>query len=146
MQKSTCVVVCAVVTLALPAHAGDDDTRERIEMPAPMQQHMLANMRDHLTAVSEIQQALGAGEFNRAAEIAEQRLGMSSLAAHGAAHMAAYMPKPMQDTGTEMHKAASRFAVIAQETAVDGNMKRAIGGLSAITRQCVACHAGYRIR
>ncbi|MBI5751292.1 MAG: hypothetical protein HZA59_03975 [Hydrogenophilales bacterium] len=34
---------------------------------------------------------------------------MTSLASHGAAHMAQYMPKAMQDIGTDMHHAASRF-------------------------------------
>jgi len=124
--------------------AADSDTRELVKMPAPMQQHMLANMRDHLLAITEIQQALGSGEYDRAAEVAEKRIGMSSLATHGASHMAPFMPRSMQEIGTQMHKAASQFAVIAQETAVDGNLKRAVGALSAITRQCVACHAGYR--
>jgi hypothetical protein len=113
-------------------------------MPTPMQQHMLTNMRDHLLAITEIQQSLGAGDYDRAAEVAEKRIGMSSLATHGAAHMAPYMPKAMQDIGTQMHKAASRFAVVAQETAVDGNLKRAIAALSGITQQCVACHASFR--
>lgn len=110
-----------------------------------MSQHMLANMRDHLLAVNDIQRALGSGDYQRAADIAEQRIGLSSLAAHGASHMAPFMPKPMQDVGTEMHKAASRFALVAQETGADGNVARAIGALSKVTEQCVACHAAYRV-
>jgi len=105
----------AALSLALPAVAGvaDDkpaDPRTLVDMPAPMRQHMLGNMRDHLLALAQIQQALGRGAYDQAADIAEQRIGMSSLAAHGAAHMAPLMPQPMQDIGTQMHRAASRFA------------------------------------
>lgn len=107
---------------------------------------MLRNMRDHLAALMEIQQALGSGAFERAADIAENRLGMSSLAAHGAAHMAPHMPKEMQNIGTEMHRQASQFARLAQEAAVDRNVKQAITKLASLTQQCVACHATYRIQ
>ena len=58
--------------------------------------------------------------------------------------MASFMPKPMQDIGTQMHKAASQFALVAQGNWVDGNVTRAIGALSRVTEQCVACHAAYR--
>lgn len=142
-------IVSTMVALALAfppstTSAADGDARELVKMPAPMQQHLLANMRDHLQAITEIQQALAAGEFDRASEVAENRLGMSSLATHGASHMAPFMPKSMQEIGSQMHQAASQFAIVSQETAVDGNLKRAIGALSKITRVCVACHTGYR--
>lgn len=58
--------------------------------------------------------------------------------------MAPFMPKPMQDIGTQMHKAASQFALVAQDSSADGNALRAVGALSDITRQCVACHSAYR--
>ena len=121
-----------------------DDARQLVKMPAPMTQHMLANMRDHLLALTQIQSALGAGAYDRAAQIAEQRIGLSSLESHGAAHMASFMPKAMQDIGTNMHKAASQFALIAQETGADGNVQRSVAALARVTEQCVACHQAYR--
>lgn len=126
------------------AAGGEGDTRQRVEFPEMMRQHMLANMRDHLLAITEIQHALASGAFNQAAEIAEQRIGMSSLQSHGAAHMAPFMPEQMRNIGSEMHRAASRFAAIAQESAVDGDVKRAIGALAKVTWQCVTCHTAYR--
>ena len=128
------------------ALADDGDTRELVTMPSPMVLHMLSNMRDHLLAITEIQRSLGAGDFQSAADIAETRIGLSSLASHGASHMAAFMPKPMQNIGTQMHRAASRFALVAQEAGADGNAQRAIAALSKVTAQCVACHAAYRVR
>ena len=133
--------------LAFPlALAAEEDTRVAVDMPAMMRTHMLASMRDHLTAIQEIQSSLAAGEYDVAADIAEKRLGMSSLQSHGASHMAGFMPKAMQETGTAMHQAASRFAVTAQETAVTRDLPRALGALSRVTAQCVACHAGYRLK
>jgi hypothetical protein len=134
-----------MLPLLVPPASAAEDSRQPVAMPAMMQEHMRANMRDHLLAVSEIQAALAAGQFDAAAAIAEQRLGMTSLEAHGARHMATMMPESMQAIGTAMHRAASRFAMTAQAAAVDGDLARALGGLAEVTQQCVACHAGYRL-
>jgi len=144
MNKIVMLGAIAAVFATSAADAADGDARTLVELPAPMQQHLLANMRDHLVAITEIQEALGAGAFDRAGEIAEKRLGLSSLASHDASHMAPFMPKPMQEIGTAMHRAASRFAVVAQESSADGNLRKAVDGLAQVTRQCVACHATYR--
>lgn len=125
----------------LPASAAQD-TRKLVRLPAQMRTHMLANMRDHLIALHEMQAAIAAGKLDQAAEVAEQRLGMTSLTLHGGAHMAPYMPQAMQAIGTEMHHAASRFARSAHE----GDLKKSLADLSDVTRQCVACHAGYRVQ
>lgn len=143
MQKTILLsILVAACCIATPVKAGD--ARQLVELPAPMVQHMLSNMRDHLVAITEIQRALGTGRFQHASEVAERRIGLSSLEAHGASHMAPLMPKAMQDIGTQMHRAASRFALVAQEAGADGNGARAIGALADVTEQCVACHAAYR--
>jgi len=138
----------AAFLLALLAQAGAataGDSRQLVDLPPVMREHMLGNMRDHLAAMLEIQQALAAGDFSTAGRVAEQRIGVSSLTSHGASHMAPFMPAAMQDIGTAMHHAASQFAVIAEESAGDADMRRALEALSAVTRQCVACHAAYRV-
>jgi hypothetical protein len=143
MMKKMCVITAVAAQLfALPVFAaGDQDGRQKVELPEMMKQHMLGNMRDHLTAIHEIQVALAKGEFDKAGDIAEERIGMSSLASHNAAHMAPYMPKGMQDIGTAMHHAASRFAMTARE----GDALKAMDSLSKVTEQCIACHAAYRL-
>jgi hypothetical protein len=107
-----------------------------------MQSHMLTNMRDHLAAINEILIHLDNGEMDKAAETAEYRLGMSSLNSHGASHMAKFMPEGMRQAGTRMHRAASRFALKAEE----GEALPAYRALSDITSACVACHSGYKIK
>ena len=122
------------------------DARQLVKFPAAMVEHTLANMRDHLLALQEIQSHLGMGHTDIAAKIAETRLGMSSLGLHGAAEVSKYMPQGMQDAGTAMHRAASRFAITAQEAGVTGDLKPVFAGLAEITAQCVGCHAGYRLK
>jgi hypothetical protein len=142
-----CVLLVLSALFLLDAAAADDaDRRERVALPEMMQRHMLANMRDHLLAIAQVQDALADGSFDAAGSIAEERLGMSSLASHGASHMAPYMPEPMRAIGSQMHRAASQFALIAQDASVDQDLPRALKSLSAITRQCVACHAAYRVQ
>ena len=120
----------------------DGDSRQTVELPKMMQQHMMTNMRDHLAAINEILMHLSKDQPDQAADIAEQRLGMSSMQSHGAGHMAKFMPEGMQEAGSNMHRAASRFALKAQE----GDLLPAYASLSEVTSACVACHAAYRIR
>ena len=137
------------LALALAGAAEAEDSRALVRFPEPMQEHMLANMRDHLVALNEILGHLAESKFDAAAKIAEERLGMSSLERHGASHMAPFMPKPMQDLGTSMHRAASRFAIAAQNASVAQSfegMRDVFRALHEVTATCTGCHAGYRIR
>ena len=131
---------------AQPAKAAPKDARQAVQFPKTLREHTLANMRDHLLALQEIQAALAQQEYDKAADIAEHRLGMSSLSLHGAHDVAKYMPKGMQEAGTAMHRNASRFAVASKDVGATGDVKPALAALAATTAQCVACHAGYRVK
>lgn len=161
-------VLSACVMLALPAvgpsqaqqpsghqHAMTDhakhmaaaqaDARQLVKFPEPLRSHTLANMRDHLLALGEIQEALSRSQFDQASDIAEQRLGMSSLKLHGAHEVAKFMPRGMQDAGTAMHRSASQFATVAKDASVTGDLKPALAEPAKVNQTCVACHAGYRL-
>jgi hypothetical protein len=141
-------------TLAVAQHqhshdmsaSGAPDTRQLVKFPPVLIEHTLANMRDHLQTLQEIQLQLGMGHPDVAAGIAEARLGLSSLELHGAADVARYMPPGMQEAGTAMHHAASRFAIASQDAAVTGELKPVFAALADITAECVGCHAGYRLK
>lgn len=122
------------------------DDRVPVQFPPALKAHTLANMRDHLAALAEIQQALAEGGTDRAADIAEQRLGMSSLHDHGAHEVAHFMPPAMQAAGTAMHRSASRFALTARDAGATGDLRGAQAALAALTQTCVACHAGFRLQ
>ena len=153
----TLLVVAWAATFALTAVAqehthptpgtavGQGDSRQLVTFPEPMRLHTISSMRDHLLALQEIDVALSRNEFDKAASIAEERLGMSSLEIHGAAHIAPFMPQGMQDIGTQMHRAASGFAVEAQNASVANDVRPALAALGNVMRQCVACHAAYRL-
>jgi soluble cytochrome b562 len=139
------IILTTVLALAFTAATNTfaaEDSRQFVKLPEMMQHHMLANMRNHLLTLNEILNLMANGKLDKAADIAEQRLGMSSLSLHGASRMAKFMPKGMQETGTNMHKAASRFARKAQE----GALLPAYRSLAEVTTSCVACHTAYRIR
>ena len=142
MQKKGVVSVFCVGLLLGGMTLAGEDSRQWVKLPEMMQHHMMSNMRDHLVAINEILANMSNGELDKAAEVAESRLGMSSLESHGAEHMAKFMPEGMRNAGTGMHQAASRFALKAQE----GDALPAYKLLAEVTSACVACHAGYRIR
>jgi len=121
------------------------DARQLVKFPEPMRVHTITSMRDHLSALQEINVALSRNEFDRAASIAEQRLGISSLGLHGASHIAPFMPQGMQDIGTRMHRAASRFAVEAENASASNDVRPALGALGTVMQECVACHEAYRL-
>jgi len=134
-------LLASSLLLAAQSGAAEEDARTKVDFPDVMKTHFLGNMRDHLQALHDIQAALAKGQLDKAGEIAEARIGMSSMISHNSSHLAPFMPKGMQDIGTEMHHAASRFAMIANE----GDLSKALDGLSKISEQCVACHMNYRV-
>jgi hypothetical protein len=155
MRASIVAALVFATPVALAQHAGakgakpssaEGDARTIVSLPEPMRQHMLANMRDHLSSLHAITAALSTGAYDKAADLAESRLGLTSLDAHGAAHLAPYLPKAMQAIGTQMHRAASRFAVATQDASVGNDLRPAVAALGSIMEQCVACHAAYRVR
>lgn len=142
MSKRLHIGASILLILASNLSLAYEDSRQMVKLPEMMQQHMMSNMRDHLMALNEILVNMANDQPDKAAEVAESRLGMSSLKSHGASHLAKFMPKGMRQAGTNMHRAASRFALKAQE----GEKLPAYNALSEITSACVACHSGYRIR
>lgn len=141
------LVVMAALSVAGVAEAAD--ARQMVDLPPVMQEHMLANMRDHLAAIDDILSALAGGRSKEAADIAERRLGMTSLAAHGAEHMAPFMPADMRSLGTSLHQAASRFAIAALDAELEPDgvgSRRVFDALQDVTAACRGCHDGYRIR
>jgi len=142
-----------------------DDARQPVTFPPMMRQRILANMRDHLEAMSGILAALGAGDYAKAGRIADARLGVNSPAAAGCKAggdnvgkpqmsspmdmeqmMAQYMPTGMRQAGFSMHQAASDFAAEAAKAAGSGDGKPALSALARVTQGCTACHSAYRVQ
>lgn len=144
--------------------AAGSDTRQQVNFPPEMRQHTLANMRDHLEALSEILSKMSVGQYSKAALVASTRLGMDSPSAEGCKdedtsskpqmskpanidhQMSQFMPEGMRKIGLSMHQAASDFAVEANKAGKSGNPKQALAALVKVTQQCTACHASYKVQ
>ncbi len=148
MRLLSSVLVFTLLTAA-GAAARAQDARQMVKLPEMMQEHMLGNMRDHLLTLNAILGDVAGGKYDEAAKLAEARLGLSSLGLHGAAHMAPFMPQPMQQMGTGMHRAASRLAIALQNAGASptaDSLRKVSGALHEVTTACTSCHAAYRIR
>ncbi|WP_449370686.1 hypothetical protein [Thiomonas sp.] len=119
--------------------------RTWVHFPAAAKRATLAQMRGHLQALGEIQTALSKSEFELAAHLAENKLGVSSM--HGEMFDSArYMPAGMREMGYAMHQSASQFALVAQDASVTGDVRPALAALARVTQNCVACHAAYKLK
>ena len=136
------IVLILTLCILTNSTANAEETRQYVEFPSKLQQQMMENMRDHMAAINEILEYLAFDDLDKAAEVAENRLGLSARHSHGTAGLARYMPKGMKQAGYNMHSAASRFAQVAKE----GDTESAYEAITEVTSSCVACHAGYRIR
>ena len=141
-------LLLAVAGLACAASAFPEDLttddRQLVEMPAQTQEMMRQKMQDHLTVLSQIIAYLADNDLPAAAEIAEQRLGMSSMGKHRGTGMGPgkFMPKEMKQIGRGMHQAASRLADAADR----GDLADSYSALQGVVASCAACHSGFRIR
>ena len=122
------------------------DTRRAVHFPRALREHTLASMRDHLLTLQKIQAALAKQDYDLVGELAEQHLGLSSMASDDADEVAKYMPMGMRQAGMAMHRSASRLALAAGNAGATGDVKPVLEALSVVTANCVACHADYRLK
>ena len=120
----------------------DADPRQLVEMPDQARKLMREDMLAHLSALNEIIAHLAANDLDAAAEIAESRMGKSSMGKHRGTGMGPgrFMPPEMRSIGWGMHEAATEFSQLVKK----GDSKNAYVALQKITGSCVACHYAYR--
>lgn len=120
-------------------------TRIAVQFPPAAKRATLSEMRMHLQTLGAIQTALSSSEFELAARLAENKLGVSSM--RGDMYDSArFMPKGMREMGYAMHQSASQFAIVAQDASVTGDVRPALAALAKVTENCVACHTAYALK
>ncbi len=123
-----------------------EDTRQMVTMPPISRAVLREDMIDHLGALNEILGLLAADKLKEAGEVAEKRMGRSTMGKHAARTRGQgpgrYMPQEMHAIGIAGHDAASEFAKVA----ATGDKAKALAALQGLTSTCVACHASYRTR
>ena len=122
----------------------DSDHRQLVSMPDEAIQLMRKDMLDHLSALNEIIGHLAENNLDAVADVAETRIGKSSMGKHRATGMGPgrFMPIEMRNIGLSMHESATELSQAAKE----GNLKGAYSALQKVTSSCVACHYSYRTR
>ena len=132
------------LTAAATTHA--EDTRPLAPLPPAAQESLRQEMLENLAALNEILTLVGSGKLAEAGEVAEAKLGVSSMGKHRAKPMDArpgpHMPPAMHGIGIDGHKAVSEFARVA----ATGDRDKALALLPNLTAACVACHYSYRTR
>lgn len=121
-----------------------EDTRLLVSMPDKARELMRKDMLDHLSALTEILGYLASNNLDAAADVAEKRMGRSSMGKHRGTGMGPgrFMPIEMRNLGWGMHDAATEFSKIAKQ----GDVKSAYNALQKVTSSCVTCHYSYRTR
>lgn len=141
MKRSLLV---ALVVLATPSLA--QDARTLAPLPAPAVETLRQEMRDNLITLNEIQRLVIAGKVKEAGEVAEKKLGQSTMGKHRDKPLDArpgpHMPTAMHDLGKQGHKDASDFAAIA----ATGDQKKALEALPTLNNACISCHLAFRVR
>ena len=120
------------------------DPRQLVSMPDETREIIRKEMLDHLSTLNEIISLLASNNLDAAAEVAESRMGKSTMGKHRGTGMGPgrYMPLEMRNIGWGMHEAATEFSEVAKK----GDLKASYDALQKITGSCVACHYSYRTR
>lgn len=130
--------------VSLPALA--QDPRQLVELPAPAQATLRAEMRDNLVTLNEILSLVVAGKVKEAGEVAEKKLGTGAMGQHRDKPLEArpgpHMPPAMHDLARAGHKAASAFAAVA----ATGDREKTLAALPTLNSSCLSCHLAFRIR
>lgn len=121
-------------------HARPDDARQRVVLPAPAREKVLAEMRAMLESVHGILRALAAGDL-AAAEKAARASGLGAAADMDPA-VKSGVPAPFLQLGMQTHRGFDR---LADELRAGASAGDALARLADVTSACVACHAAYRL-
>ena len=118
------------------------DLRTLVEMPENVRMILQGDMLDHLAVMNEINRHLSENDLRSAADVAAAGMGPNLLSKYQNADMrpGKYMPLEMREIGWELHKAATRFAIVARQ----GNWQKTLLAYQHITSACVACHYSFR--
>ena len=133
-----------VLLFSVAAHAGD--ARQLAKLPAPAEATLREEMLDNLVTLNEILGLVVAGKVKEAGEVAEKKLGTSTMGRHRnkpfEARPGPHMPPAMHELAMKGHQAATAFAAVA----ATGDREKTLAALPTLNSACVSCHLAYRVR
>jgi len=143
MFKKFITTIALLAVFAMASGEGTD-TRQLVEMPEGTRYLMRLEMLDHLTTLNGIISLIASENLQSVAELAENKLGKSSMGKHRGNGMGPgrFMPLEMRNIGWSMHEAASELA----QYAAQNDLKNTLNTLQKVTGSCMACHNSFRTR
>lgn len=135
------VLLVGILALAWPS-AGQQatDSRQRVLVAAPVRDKILAEMRHMLGALHGVLRALSTRDPT-SAEKAARSAGMA-VAADVRPEIRAQLPPAFVQLGTQTHRA---FDALADQLRGGASGEEVVKSIAALTGNCVACHATYRL-
>lgn len=118
-------------------HAGAMDMRTSLELPAPMKQHQLANMREHVLAIKSIVGLMAENKFEDAAKIAHSKLGLSP---EMQSMCGMFENEKFKTLGMAFHQSGDELGDVLQTRDVNASLR----ALNKTMGYCVECHATFR--
>ncbi len=178
MIKKLQIILLSIFLLPLSylVMAEETDPRNLVEMPPKMQQHFLANMRGHFVSLDAIIAALADEDFEKAADIADNQLGMhkrhqcedaghENHKGHQQEHdhksIAKELGKELDSDKSQEHKGFGKVmppemkamgmqlhhaASEFATVAKNGDTQESLKALQKVSSACVACHQAFRVR
>lgn len=126
--------------VAVESRSPSADARQRLALGPAERDKVLAEMRGMLESVSAIVQGLAAGDSVRA-ESAARASGMA-VAVDADPRLMQSLPPEFRRLGMQTHKGFDGLADRINGGAARENI---LGALGALTANCVACHAAWRL-
>ena len=113
------------------------DERERIVLPAPARNMVLAEMRMMLESVTGVVAALSGGDTAAAAQAARA----SGMVMAVDPHFRELLPAAFVELGMATHRS---FDALADKLEQGAEEQTALAELGALMQNCIACHDTYR--
>ena len=133
------LLAAAAVPTGAQQPAAAVDTRERIVLPAPARNMVLAEMRVMLESISGVVAALSEGDMAAAAQAARAS-GMAAAVDVDPA-VRELLPAAFVELGMATHQG---FDALADQLEQPVDQQTALAELATLMQKCVACHATYR--
>jgi hypothetical protein len=114
-----------------------NDKRISLGLPQFARDRLLKNMREHLKAIHDITGLMAKDQFDKAALIAKNKLGLTDAMLKECQKM---KREDYTSLGLAFHKSADKLSKALKEK----DAKKSLLALSNTLNYCVSCHATFR--
>lgn len=119
-------------------HSHVMDSRVSLGLSPEMKQHQLENMRSHIAAVQTIVGHLANNEFDQAAQVAHDKLGLTEAMRKMCSTMSDN--QDFSKLGMAFHQSGDELGEVLKNR----DMKKSLQALQTTMGYCVQCHATFR--